>query len=166
LLSRELLYTALTRQQNRIIVFHQGDLWELRRYGDPVRSELARRLTTLLGTPKPVEVRQQFRDENLIHRTRRGELVRSKAELVIANLLDAMGLDYEYERELLHLMVPGVTRTSPSKTPTQAGQSIWSIWASFSIPSIGSGGQGKCSGTGLRGSYRQKSRGPGVTECC
>ena len=39
--------------------------------------------------------------ENLIHRTRRGELVRSKSELVIANLLDAMGVDCDYERDLV-----------------------------------------------------------------
>jgi ATP-dependent exoDNAse (exonuclease V) alpha subunit len=31
LISREMLYTALTRQQRRVVVLHQGDLSELRR---------------------------------------------------------------------------------------------------------------------------------------
>jgi hypothetical protein len=34
------------------------------------------------------------------HRTARGELVRSKSELVIANYLHSIGLNYEYERDL------------------------------------------------------------------
>jgi hypothetical protein len=36
--------------------------------------------------------------ENLIHRTTARRLVRSKSELVIANLLEGMPLKYEYER--------------------------------------------------------------------
>ena len=32
LLSRELLYTALTRQRNRIVVLHQGPRSELKRF--------------------------------------------------------------------------------------------------------------------------------------
>jgi hypothetical protein len=49
-LSRELLYTALTRQQN------QGDLTSLKRYADPTFSETARRLTNVFRDPEPVQV--------------------------------------------------------------------------------------------------------------
>ena len=44
LLSRELLYTALTRQQNRVVLFMQGDLAELRSYASPRYSEAAARV--------------------------------------------------------------------------------------------------------------------------
>ena len=54
LLSRELLYTALTRQQDRIIVMHQGELRNLRRYASDKHSDIARRLTNLFSPPKPV----------------------------------------------------------------------------------------------------------------
>jgi ATP-dependent exoDNAse (exonuclease V) alpha subunit len=47
LLSRELLYTALTRQTDRVVVLHQGDRSELRKYSSDDRSEMARRLTNL-----------------------------------------------------------------------------------------------------------------------
>lgn len=39
----------------------------------------------------------QFRPEGLIHRTERGEKVRSKSETIIANILHNLGLDYRYE---------------------------------------------------------------------
>lgn len=38
-----------------------------------------------------------FRPEGLIHRTERGEKVRSKSEVIIANMLHNLGLDYRYE---------------------------------------------------------------------
>ena len=56
LLSRELLYTALTRQQERVIILHQGDVRELRRYADESYSDIARRLTNLFGPPNPISV--------------------------------------------------------------------------------------------------------------
>ena len=40
-------------------------------------------------------------EEKLVHRTVRGELVRSKSEVIIANLLHSMGIAYDYERELI-----------------------------------------------------------------
>ena len=47
LLSRELLYTALTRQEHRLVVFHQGPFLELRQYGHEAKSEIAGRMTNL-----------------------------------------------------------------------------------------------------------------------
>jgi hypothetical protein len=35
--------------------------------------------------------------EKLIHRTLTGELVRSKSEVVVANVLTKLGIDYKYE---------------------------------------------------------------------
>jgi hypothetical protein len=102
MLTRELLYTALTRQRDRVVVLHQGDLSELKRYASPAYSETARRLTNLFVPPTLVEVDDSFLEAGLIHRTVRGELVRSKSEVIIANMLHERGLDYAYERRLVH----------------------------------------------------------------
>jgi UvrD-like helicase C-terminal domain len=101
LLSRELLYTALTRQREKVILFHQGGLAELKAYASPAFSESALRLTNLFGAPTPVEIESRFLEDGLIHRTHRGEAVRSKSEVIIADLLFSKGLDYEYEQQLV-----------------------------------------------------------------
>ena len=106
LLSRELLYTALTRQQNRIVLFHQGPFNELRGYTVETWSDIARRMTNLFVDPAPVQVKvgqhDRFLEDGLIHRTRRGDLVRSKSEVIIADGLLAQGIrDYIYERPLV-----------------------------------------------------------------
>ena len=105
LLSRELLYTALTRQQERVVILHKGNIRELRRYANERHSDVARRLTSVFVPPNPilfeVEGKDSFLEEGLIHRTKRGDLVRSKSEVIIANELLAQGIDrYEYEAPL------------------------------------------------------------------
>ena len=105
LLSRELLYTALTRHQKRLVIFHEGPFVEYRRYAADDHSEIARRMTNLFADPLPCEVtvnaQQRFLEAGLIHRTERGDLVRSKSELVIADKLHARGIDYAYEQPLV-----------------------------------------------------------------
>jgi hypothetical protein len=100
LLSRELLYTALTRQREHVTLLHQGDLTDLRKYSEPAHSESAARSTNLFSLPDPAEVDGRFLEANLIHRTRKGFLVRSKSELIIADLLYSKEIDFEYERPL------------------------------------------------------------------
>ncbi len=105
MLSRELLYTALTRQQERIIILHQGKVRDLRSYATERHSDIARRMTNLFAPPKPVSFdvdgAERFLEDRLIHRTKRGDLVRSKSEVIIANELLAQGVDrYEYEAPL------------------------------------------------------------------
>jgi hypothetical protein len=101
LLTRELLYTALTRQQQRVVLFMQGDLAELRDLTSPKYSETAGRITNLFNAPKPVEIDGRFMEEGLIHHTRKGIHVRSKSEVIIADLLYSKGIDFVYERELV-----------------------------------------------------------------
>ena len=105
LLSRELLYTALTRHQNRLVVLHQGSFEDYRIFGGDEYSEIARRMTNLFTPPKPTEVpaagANRFLEEGLIHRTERGDLVRSKSELVIADKLYGADIDYAYEKPLV-----------------------------------------------------------------
>ncbi len=100
LLSRELLYTALTRQTERVVILHQGPRAELRKFSSDDRSETARRLTNLFEVPQPIEIDGRFYEEKLIHRTSRREMVRSKSEVIIADRLASHGIDYAYEQPL------------------------------------------------------------------
>lgn len=100
LLSRELLYTALTRQKDRIVILHQGSRSELRKFSSDDRSETARRLSNLFVAPSPVEINGRIFEDYLIHRTSRGEMVRSKSEVIIADQLANHGVEYGYEQPL------------------------------------------------------------------
>ena len=107
LLSRELLYTALTRQKDRVVILHQGPRTELRKYSSDDRSETARRLTNLFIAPSPIIIDGRFYEEHLIHRTAHGEMVRSKSEVIIADHLASKGVEYGYEQPLT---IAGVTK--------------------------------------------------------
>lgn len=61
LLSRELLYTALTRQQEHVVVFYQGDLFDLRKFSSSSHSVTAARQTNLFLDPKPIESTDSLR---------------------------------------------------------------------------------------------------------
>lgn len=104
ILSRELIYTALTRHQDRVVVMHQGQRTVLRDFSAPQRSETARRRTNLLQACRMLEFPQLkgsvFLQEGLIHRTSKGLAVRSKSELIIAEALSNAGIEFEYEKPL------------------------------------------------------------------
>ena len=107
LLSRELLYTALTRQRDRIVIFYQGERSDLLKYSSFYYSETAQRLTNLFSDPAPIEVKDRFLEENLIHRSGKDEPMRSKSEVIIADSLAEAGVEYEYEQTLV---IDGNTR--------------------------------------------------------
>jgi hypothetical protein len=109
-LCREMLYTALTRQLDKIVILYNKEPYHLLNYSTDANSDIASRFTDLFANvykgegpdlrPQIVEVKGKFYDEKMIHKTVRGELVRSKSEVVIANALHYNNLDYEYEPEL------------------------------------------------------------------
>ena len=126
LLSRELLYTALTRSRDQLVLLIEGDnasaLFDLSR---PERSETARRNTNLFrGVLRESDDDIPYA-EHLIHRTAKGHLVRSKSELVIANLLYQMGIDYEYERVCEGTIEPGRMRPDFSFVTPDGELIIW-----------------------------------------
>jgi hypothetical protein len=100
ILSRELVYTALTRQRERVWVFFQGSPSRLKEFAESEASETQRRITNLFAAPRPVAVGKRFLEHRLIHETKRGELVRSKSELIIADELFGRDIDYEFEPEV------------------------------------------------------------------
>ena len=133
LLSRELLYTALTRQKDRVVILHQGPRTELLRYSSDDWSETARRLTNLFLAPSPIEVDGRFFEKHLIHRTRRREMVRSKSEVIIADALAEKGVNYVYEKPLT---IEGVTKY-PDFTieDMESGQTIfWEHCGMLHVP--------------------------------
>jgi hypothetical protein len=107
MVTRELLYTALTRQKAKVVVLHQGEALELQKLSSEKFSTTARRLTNLFRPPKPVDVQGTFLEERLIHRTARGEAVRSKSEVIIADHLFHKKVLYRYEQALT---LSGVTK--------------------------------------------------------
>jgi hypothetical protein len=101
LLSKELLYTAITRQKDRLVILYNEGAYKLRDYSSMAYSEVARRFTCLFENPNIVEHKKRYYEQALIHRTLKGDLVRSKSEVIIANMLFNAGIEYEYEKELV-----------------------------------------------------------------
>jgi len=100
LLSKELLYTAITRQKNRLVILYNAEAYHLRNYSSPVFSVIARRFTNLFEAPEIVEFNNKYYEAGLIHKTARGELVRSKSEVIIADALYDYKIEYTYEKEI------------------------------------------------------------------
>jgi len=129
LLSRELLYTALTRHKNRLVILHQGPLSDYRRFSGDEHSEIARRMTNLFVDPYPrtavVGNQQRFLEDGLIHRTERGDLVRSKSELIIADKLFARGIEYAYEQPLV---LPSGRIRYPDFTIADSARGVTYYW--------------------------------------
>lgn len=100
LLSKELLYTAITRQVNKLIILYNKDASNLRDYSNSKYSEIAKRFTRLFHVPSIVKVDDRYYAENLVYKTERGEMVRSKSEVIIANMLYENHIPYTYEKEL------------------------------------------------------------------
>jgi AAA domain/UvrD-like helicase C-terminal domain len=92
--SRELMYTALTRQRGRVVILHEGTLADLQELSQPWRSETARRLTDLFAAPKPVSIdpgqsgQPQRFDGHVMHVTDGGVVVKSKNEVIVTEILD------------------------------------------------------------------------------
>ena len=104
IMSRELIYTALTRHRGRVVLMHQGPLVHLKELTEPHRSEIARRRTNLFAAGEMSEVRRErgsvFLEEGLMHRTGNGIAVRSKSELLIAEAFESMDVPFKYEQPL------------------------------------------------------------------
>lgn len=104
LVTRELLYTALTRQQQRVVILHQGDINSLRAFASDERAETPGRFTNLFEKqrpefkPAPVKLSdKRYIEAGLIHRSRRGTALRSKSEVIIDDALFSNGIDAVYE---------------------------------------------------------------------
>lgn len=135
LLSRELVYTALTRSREQLVLLIEGDgatvLFDLTR---PERSETARRNTNIFQSVIRTAVDSVPFAEHLIHRTDMGHLVRSKSELVIANKLFQLGIPYKYERLYDGTAAAGRMRPDFSFVTADGDLLIWEHLGMLSRP--------------------------------
>lgn len=126
--SRELLYTALTRQTKKVVILHEGTVDDLFALTSPALSETARRMTDLFRAPAPRDMAfgdgmRRF-DSNLIHVAPGGVLVRSKNEVIVASILEDLAPDrWSYEQPL---GVDGVTKYPDFTIETASGDIV--IW--------------------------------------
>jgi hypothetical protein len=134
LLTRELLYTALTRSKRHLVLLIEGhDFSGLYDLTLPSRSETTRRNTNMFTVSTRVEAGNVPYADHLVHRARNGDMLRSKSELVIANHLFDVGIQYQYERPLEGTVAPGKLRPDFS-FQTDAGEII--IWEHLGMLSL------------------------------
>lgn len=100
MVSKELLYTAITRQKDKIVILFNDDAYKLKDYASNEFSAVACRFTCLFEKPNIVIYKNKFFEQNLIHKTLKGDLVRSKSEVIVADALFRAGIPYEYEKPL------------------------------------------------------------------
>ena len=112
ILSRELIYTALTRAKKKLILLVEDNMQWLMEYSKPQQSILARRNTNLFEYSVREESVSVPFVEGLIHKTLSGVIVRSKSEVIIANELFNEDIKFEYEKlieENGHRCIPDFT---------------------------------------------------------
>lgn len=102
--TKELLYTAFSRQKEKLIILSDLSIQELVQYSNDWYSDTKQRYTDLFEVPNIIEIessnQKRYFEEKLIHKTVRGEMVRSKSEVIVANILDKMKIEYSYEKPL------------------------------------------------------------------
>lgn len=89
LLSRELLYTALTRSTRKVTLFLQNDKENSVLENARSRSDILPRLTSIFSSPE---------DSRKIYEPKPGVFVRSKVEYILFKELENKGVDFEYEK--------------------------------------------------------------------
>jgi ATP-dependent exoDNAse (exonuclease V) alpha subunit len=99
-LSRELFYTALTRQEDRIVILHQGNFNDYKKFTSGEYSETGKRLTDLFSEPTLKIVNKKFYDTKYIQVSEKGEFMISKSEVIIADKLHHNKIQYAYEAPL------------------------------------------------------------------
>jgi ATP-dependent exoDNAse (exonuclease V) alpha subunit len=100
LLSREMLYTSLTRQKDKVILLFQGNVFDIKELASPLKSDALRRITNLFKKPELVEIEGNYLEKNLIHQASDGKMLRSKSELLIYQRLLDKNLNPLYEKKL------------------------------------------------------------------
>lgn len=101
LLSREMLYTSLTRQKNKVIMLFQGNTFDIKTLASPLKSDTLKRITNLFEKPELVEIEGQYLEKNLIHQASDGKMLRSKSELLIYQRLIDKNIFPLYEKKLV-----------------------------------------------------------------
>ena len=109
-LSRELIYTGLTRFRRKLVLLIEKDIEPLRRLRSPDCSDTRLRNTHMFTLALRSDDVKRPHLEALIHRTRKGVAVRSKSEVIVADTLASLDISYSYEQPLF-------SRSDPKRFP-------------------------------------------------
>lgn len=136
LLSRELFYTGITRAQGHCTLLIQEDIAPLLSLRRPERSILNKINSSLFSfKPSPPELftMHEWYEEGKIHRTLTNLMVRSKSEVIIANMLADRNIPFMYE---MPLRAPDGTLYLPDFTLNIHGEQwYWEHLGMLSKPS-------------------------------
>jgi hypothetical protein len=124
LLSRELFYTGLTRAQSHCTLLVEEDIapiLSLRRLENSHLSRINSSLFRFRPVPREFQTMAEWYEEGKIHRTLTEQMVRSKSEVIIANMLFDRDIPFEYE---VPLYAPDGTFYLPDFTINWRGE-VW-----------------------------------------
>ena len=134
-LSSELIYTALTRATKHCTLLVQGNVSTLLSARRPENTQIGLINSSLFNglfhaVPDALVQRKGWYEEGRIHQALSGDMVRSKSELVIANLLHEREVPFQYETALV---APDGTMYLPDFTITWNGEKwYWEHWGMMS----------------------------------
>lgn len=140
-LSRELLYTGLTRFRQKMVLLIERDTAVLERLRSPQSSDTLLRNTNMFVLAVRPESVDRYFAEHLIHRTPpsaqhpNGILVRSKSEVIVAAALSKLGISYEYEQKLLSKDNPNDFRLPDFAVSYEGDTYYWEHLGMLSVPS-------------------------------
>jgi len=100
LLSKELIYTAITRAKTKLTIFAEQDISAFLQLTRPEASNLSKINSSLFEfkpLPKEWLVMHEWYEEGKIHETLSSYMVRSKSEVIIANMLFERKIPFKYE---------------------------------------------------------------------
>lgn len=133
--SRELLYTALTRFRRRLVLLIERDIGPLLALRKPDTSDTRKRNTWMFRPClRPDPKSEALRPEALIHRTQNGRAVRSKSEVIVANVLSSLGITWEYEKPLHAKDDPRDFRLPDFTVFYEGDQWYWEHLGMLSVP--------------------------------
>jgi len=128
-LSMELLYTAATRAQRKLVLFIQDDISSLSRLTKIERSAVRRINSSIFKfdpLPEALSYLPSYYEEYKVVATLAEYFVRSKSEALIANALHTSELDFYYEKPLF---APNGTMYLPDFTVIYQGNEFyWEHW--------------------------------------
>lgn len=140
-LSRELLYTGLTRFRQKMVLLIERDTAVLERLRSPQSSDTLLRNTNMFVLAVRPESVDRYFAEHLIHRTPpsaqhpNGILVRSKSEVIVAAALSKLGISYEYEQKLSSKDNPNDFRLPDFAVSYEGDTYYWEHLGMLSVPS-------------------------------
>jgi hypothetical protein len=140
-LSRELLYTGLTRFRKKMVLLLERDTTVLEKLRNPQCSDTLLRNTNMFVLAVRPESVDRFYAAHLIHRTcssaqhPQGILVRSKSEVIVADILSGLGISFEYEQKLPSKDDPNDFKLPDFTVGYEGDTFYWEHLGMLSVPS-------------------------------